>query len=153
TALAPVLAPVLAAVLAVALPAVRDVVAAAEVAEQSVPADQEIGKRFALTPDQLPRPFATRSVDNAPAVVPFTVRTPRVAEGFTVALVAKLQHPRRLLVLPNGDIIVAQQRLGVISLIRDEAPGKAAQVARLAQGFKLPYGLAWRDGEILVADQ
>ena len=30
-----------------------------------------------------------------------------------------LTHPRRLLVLPNGDVIVAEQRAGYLTLLRD----------------------------------
>jgi glucose/arabinose dehydrogenase len=58
-----------------------------------------------------------------------------------------------LLVLPNGDVIVAEQKPGYLTLLRGDADGRAAFIERHAEGFNQPYGLAWRDGEILVADQ
>ena len=61
---------------------------------------------------------------------------------------------RRLLVLPNGDVIVAEQRVGYLTLLRDQdGDGKADWVERHAEGFNGPYGLAWRDPDVLVADQ
>ena len=42
-------------------------------------------------------------------------------EGFTATPFATgLAHPRRLLVLPNGDVIVAEQRAGYLTLLRDQ---------------------------------
>jgi glucose/arabinose dehydrogenase len=127
--------------------------ASAELKEPSVSPDQEIGKRFEITEAQLPPPYATRAVSNGPLTLPFTDQRPRVPDGFSVSLFAKLQHPRRLLVLPNGDVIVAEQRPGYLTLLRADARGKAELIERFAQGFNQPYGLAWRDDQILVADQ
>lgn len=119
----------------------------------SAAADQVMGKVFRVTPSSLPRPNATPAVSNGPLTVPFKAQTPRVPGGFKVTLFAKLENPRRILVLPNGDIIVAEQKQGHLTLLRAGADGKAEFVERFAQGFNRPYGLAWRDGEILVADQ
>jgi glucose/arabinose dehydrogenase len=117
--------------------------------------DQEVGKRFKLTPDSLPEPYATRAVNNSPLTVPFSGQALRAPDGFTVtAFATKLTHPRRLLVLPNGDVILAEQKPGWLTLLRDaDGDGKAEYIERYAEGFTQPYGLAWRDGEILVADQ
>jgi glucose/arabinose dehydrogenase len=116
--------------------------------------DQEIGKTFRITADELPRPNATKAVSNRPLTLPFEGQTPRVPDGFTATLFAKLEHPRRMLVLPNGDVIVAEQKVGHLTLLRASEDGtKAEFIERHAQGFNRPYGLAWRDGNILVADQ
>src|SRR6266498_1471285 len=65
-----------------------------------------------------------------------------------------LEHPRRLLVLPNNDVIVAEQKTGHLTLLRDQdGDGKADYIERYADDFKAPYGLAYRDGFVLVADQ
>lgn len=62
--------------------------------------------------------------------------------------VINLEHPRRLLVLPNGDVIVAEQRVGHLTLLRDgDGDGKAEWIERHAENFERPYGLAWREGE------
>jgi glucose/arabinose dehydrogenase len=118
-------------------------------------ADQEIGKRFKIAPDSLPMPNATRAVNNSPLTIPFTGQTLRAPGGFTAtAFATKLTHPRHLLVLPNGDVILAEQKPGWLTLLRDaDGDGKADYVERYAEGFTQPYGLAWREGEILVADQ
>ena len=115
--------------------------------------DQELGQSHSVRPGELPAPGATKPVSNAPLTLPFDGQTPRVPEGFTATLFAKLEHPRRLLVLPNGDVIVAEQKPGYLTLLRGDADGKAEFIERHAEGFNQPYGLAWRDGEILVADQ
>src|SRR5689334_617963 len=127
----------------------RQAVATGEVVSR----DQDPGKSFRVEPDGLPAPHATRSVSNPPQPLAFAGQAPTLPEGFSASLVAKLQHPRRLLVLPNGDLVVAEQDPGHLTLIRLDADGKAELIERPAKGFKQPYGLAWRDGEILVADQ
>jgi glucose/arabinose dehydrogenase len=118
-----------------------------------IAADQEIGRSFRISPDQLPPPKATRAVSNRPLTLPFEAQVPKVPDGFQATLFAKLENPRRMLVLPNGDIIVAEQNTGHLTLLRASADGKAEFIERHAENFNKPYGLAWRDGHILVADQ
>jgi glucose/arabinose dehydrogenase len=121
--------------------------------KELVSRDQEPGKSFRVRADDLPAPRATQPVANGPLSLPFEGQTPKLPEGFAATLVAKLEHPRRLLVLPNGDVIVAEQKPGHLTFLRAGADGKAEFIERHAEGFNQPYGLAWRDGEILVADQ
>jgi glucose/arabinose dehydrogenase len=117
--------------------------------------DQELGRRFMVKAEDLPPPRTGPIVSNRPLTLASQGQTPRVPEGFTATLFASgLQHPRRLLVLPNGDVIVAEQRVGYLTLLRDEdGDGKADWIQRHAEGFNGPYGLAWRDDNVLVADQ
>jgi len=125
-----------------------------QAAPEPVAPDQEMGKRFRVTADALPAPKVKVGVSNGPLSLPFADQVPKVPPGFTATLFAKLDHPRRLLVLPNGDVIVAEQKPGHLTLLRGkEGNGQAEFVERHAEGFNQPYGLAWRDGEILVADQ
>ncbi|KAB0266200.1 PQQ-dependent sugar dehydrogenase [Microvirga brassicacearum] len=118
-------------------------------------ADQELGRRFQVKPAELPAPHASPAVSNAPLILPYQGQSPRVPDGFTATpLVIGLENPRRLLVLPNGDVIVAEQKPGYLTFLRDEdGDGRAEWVQRHAEGFNGPYGLAWRDDHILVADQ
>src|SRR5215471_3578335 len=117
--------------------------------------DQELGRRFVVKPEDLPAPRTGPIVSNRPLTLAHQDQTPRVPEGFKATLFASgLQHPRRLLVLPNGDVLVAEQRVGYLTLLRDEdGDGKADWIQRHAEGFNGPYGLAWRDDHVLVADQ
>ncbi|HEU0058424.1 MAG TPA: PQQ-dependent sugar dehydrogenase [Hyphomicrobiaceae bacterium] len=125
----------------------------AAAASDLVSRDQALGKSQTVRAEDLPAPGATRSVSNPPLIRPFRGQRPKLPEGFTATLYAKLKHPRRLLVLPNGDVVVAEQDPGILTLLRGGGDGKAEAIERYAQGFNQPYGLAWRDGEILVADQ
>ena len=117
--------------------------------------DQEIGHKFMVKAEDLPPPKTGPVVASRSLVVPFQDQKLRTPEGFTAtAFAVGLEHPRRLLVLPNGDVIVAEQSKGYLTQLRDDdGDGKADWIQRHAEGFNGPYGLAWRDGFVLVADQ
>ncbi|WOH51680.1 sorbosone dehydrogenase family protein [Bradyrhizobium sp. sBnM-33] len=117
--------------------------------------DQELGRRFTVKAEDLPPPKTGPIVSSRSLVIPHDGQTPRVPEGFTTtAFMTGLEHPRRLLVLPNGDVLLAEQKAGYLTLLRDEdGDGKADWIQRHAEGFNQPYGLAWRDDHVLVADQ
>ena len=117
--------------------------------------DQEIGRRFIIKADDLPKPKTGPIVASRSMTLPYTGQSPQVPEGFTATpFVTGLEHPRRLLVLPNGDVLVAEQRGGYVTLLRDDdGDGKADWISRHIEGLNGPYGLAWRDGKVLVADQ
>ncbi len=108
--------------------------------------------------------------------------TPTAPEGFTVtAMTTGLQIPRQILVLPNGDVLVAEGRGGHapplrpkdviagsikkrgntqvesgnrISLLRDADGDGVAEVKTVfIEDLDAPYGLAFVDGFIYVANQ
>ena len=128
--------------------------AAAQTDPASLP-DQQLGHRFSVKAEDMPPPRTGPIVSARSLVLPYEGQVPRVPEGFTATPFATgLAHPRRLLVLPNGDVLVAEQKVGYITLLRDhDGDGKADWIERHAEGFNAPYGLAWRDNEVLVADQ
>jgi len=69
-------------------------------------------------------------------------------------LPSRLANPRRLLVLPNGDVLVAEQSAGYLTLLRaTTGSGRADFIERHVEDLNRPYELAWRDGYVLVADQ
>jgi glucose/arabinose dehydrogenase len=117
--------------------------------------DQELGRRFLIKAENLPAPKSGTIAASRSLLIPYSGQTPRVMAGFRVTpFIVGLEHPRRLLVLPNNDVIVAEQRTGYLTLLRDEdGDGRADYVERFADDFKAPYGLAYRDGHVLVADQ
>ena len=117
--------------------------------------EQKVGTKITVKAEDLPPPKTGPVVASRSMIVPFADQKPRVPEGFTVtAFATGLEHPRRLLVLPNGDVILAEQSKGHLTLLRDDdGDGKADWIQRHAEGFNGPYGLAWRDGFVLVADQ
>lgn len=108
--------------------------------------------------------------------------SPTAPQGFTVtALATDLKIPRQTLVLPNGDILVAEGSGGSappmrpkdviagyiksmgktpvkggnrITLLRDaDGDGKAEVRTTFIDGLNAPYGLAFVDGSLYVANQ
>src|SRR4030095_14702961 len=76
-------------------------------------AEHEIGRRFSLDPAQLPAPKSAPIVTNRVLTLPPEGHVPQVPAGFQATLFASgLANPRRLLVLPNGDVLVADQSAG-----------------------------------------
>ncbi|UZK67056.1 PQQ-dependent sugar dehydrogenase [Sphingomonas sp. M1-B02] len=107
---------------------------------------------------------------------------PTVPEGFTIVpLATDLRIPRQMLVLPNGDLLIAEGRGGHapklrpkdviagyikalgnttvesgnrLTLVRDaDGDGRAEVRTVFIDGLDAPYGLAFVDGQIYVANQ
>jgi glucose/arabinose dehydrogenase len=133
----------------------RNQASAAQPSDPALLPDQELGRRFTVKPEDLPAPKTGPLVAARPLTLPYQGQSPRLPEGFTATpFVTGLEHPRRLLVLPNGDVLVAEQRAGHVTLLRDaDGDGKADWIQRHVEGLNGPYGLAWRDDHVLVADQ
>jgi glucose/arabinose dehydrogenase len=116
--------------------------------------EHEIGRRFHVDPADLPPPKTGAIVTDRSLVLPFNGQALQVPPGFTSAPFATgLTNPRRLLVLPNGDVLVAEQSAGYLTLLRDDGEGRAKWIDRHVEDLNRPYGLALRGDEILVADQ
>ena len=122
-------------------------------------ADQALGRSFTVTEADLPEPYAEPGVRNPALTIERGEHVPEAPEGYEVTLFAGgLTGPRQMYVLPGGDVLVAQQREGVVTFLRDvDGDGEADTVSRFAQGFEGPYGLAQieggeHDGHVLVAD-
>ena len=113
---------------------------------------------------------------------PWGEQTPTVPENFTVTAIATdLKIPRQTLVLPNGDILVAEGRGGNaaklkpkdviagyikakgntsvesgnrLTLLRDADGDGAYELQTIfAADLNAPYGLAFHDGKLYVANQ
>ncbi|MDH5823641.1 sorbosone dehydrogenase family protein [Luteimonas sp. RD2P54] len=108
-------------------------------------------------------------------------RLPTVPEGYTITAIATgLRIPRQTLVLPNGDILVAEGRGGHapslkpkdviagyikskgttqvpggdrLTLLRDPDGDGRYQQSVFAEDLDAPYGLALVDGDLYVANQ
>ena len=99
-----------------------------------------------ITVADLPKPFATKSANNGPDVVPRPANAwPVTLPGFKVELFATgLDNPRLLRTAPNGDIFLAEMRPGDIRVFRGiTSDGKPEQSALFASGLKNPYGIAF----------
>jgi len=123
-------------------------------------ADQALGTRFDVRPEDLPQPYAEPAVRNAPLTIPRGDRRPEAPDGFEAVLFADgLESARQMLVLEEGGVLVAEQYAGHVTYLEDrDGDGRADVVSRFAQGFDQPYGLARIPegradaGHVLVAD-
>src|SRR5215471_15814841 len=121
---------------------------------QNFLAQHEIGRRFHIDPGDLPPPKTGPMVTDRPLIVPYSGQVPEVPPGFAATPFATgLANPRRLLVLANGDVIVAEQGVGYVTLLRDDGTGHAVWINRHVEDLNRPYGIAWQKDHVLVADQ
>ncbi|HEX8352449.1 MAG TPA: sorbosone dehydrogenase family protein [Pyrinomonadaceae bacterium] len=104
------------------------------------------GVRRRITAADLPRPYATRSVDaGSRAVARPEGAWPKAPAGFKVEeFAAGLENPRLIRAAPNGDIFVAESRPGRVRVLRAAAgAGKAETVEVFAEGLRRPFGIAF----------
>jgi glucose/arabinose dehydrogenase len=125
-----------------------------ETLTQNFQAEHEIGRHFHFDPADLPAPKTGPIVTDRSLVVPYSGQTLQVPKGFVATPFATgLVNPRRLLVLANGDVLVAEQGPGYLTLLRDDGTGHAVWIDRHVEDLNKPYGLAWQGDHLLVTDQ
>jgi glucose/arabinose dehydrogenase len=117
----------------------------------------------------LPEPYATPSSRNPSSFTPFPAgRLPVAPPGFAVQRFADgLDSPRNLLVLANGDVLVAEAKTerkyddpqyrdagaNRVTLLRDlDHDGVADQRFALLTGLRQPYGMALIGQRLYIAD-
>ena len=124
-------------------------------------------------------PYATASVVNHPRTIGWPEgRKPKAPQGFEVIKFAGgLDYPRQALLLPNGDVLVAEARTKAkldaepdvqrgqalskttgfsanrITLLRDaNRDGVAEQRFVLMEGLNQPFGMQYANGRLYVAN-
>ena len=108
--------------------------------------NEKPGTMRKITVDDLPQPFASRSVDNGPELVARPAGAwPQALPGFKVEqYAAELQNPREIRTAPNGDLFVAESDPGRILVFRGiGADGKPQSISVFATGLVLPFGMAF----------
>jgi glucose/arabinose dehydrogenase len=110
------------------------------------------GVRRKITAADLPKPYATQSVDNGPKLVPKPADAwPKAPAGFKVEQYATgMDEPRLIRFAPNGDLFVADSEVdrrpetGKIRVFRGvDASGKPKEVGIYATGLSQPFGIAF----------
>jgi glucose/arabinose dehydrogenase len=94
-------------------------------------------------------------VDNDPVVVePPSGFQPKVPAGFKVSVFATgFTEPRWLAVAPNGDVFVADSAAGeVVALHDSQGKGIAASRDIFADHLNLPFGIAFHDNYVYIAN-
>jgi glucose/arabinose dehydrogenase len=121
----------------------------------SVSAQQEPGTRLKVDLNALAKPGDTPSKAQRSTTVPRPAgSTLNVPAGFSVNVFAEnLSHARNMQVASNGDVLLAEQGAGKVTLMRDaDGDGKAELVTTFAQGFAVPFGIAFGDDEVYIGD-
>jgi glucose/arabinose dehydrogenase len=115
---------------------------------------QTPGTEIQIAATNLAKPYATPSRANASSNVPRGNNQPTVPAGFKINIFAdNLAHARNLLVVSNGDVLLAEQRPGRIVLLRDaNNDGVAELTETFAEGFTTVYGLAVGKDALYVGD-
>jgi glucose/arabinose dehydrogenase len=104
------------------------------------------GVRRRIRPSDLPRPYASRSVDNGSRVVKRPADAwPKAPAGFRVEeFQPGLANPRLIRTAPNGDLFVAESRAGRVRVLRaKDGAGKAEVNEVFAWGLEQPFGIAF----------
>lgn len=104
------------------------------------------GVRHRINAADLPKPYATKSVDNGPQISRRpSGAMPQVPTGFRVEeFQGGLDHPRLIRTAPNGDLFIAESSAGDIRVLRAEAGAdKPSANSVFASGLELPFGIAF----------
>lgn len=103
------------------------------------------GVRRKITVADLPKPHASRSVDNGPRLVPRPAAAwPKAPPGFKVELMAEgLTNPRKIMAAPNGDLFVAESAANRIKVLRPGRDGRIEATALFAEDLRQPFGIAF----------
>src|SRR3954467_9114963 len=116
-------------------------------------AAEPIGQPIRVDPNALPPPYATRAVSNvSQRVARPRGATPQLPEGLALSLYAQgLERARELAVAPDGALMVAEERVGKVLILRgpDE---RATATETFLSGLDTPSGMAFAGGQFWFAD-
>jgi len=104
------------------------------------------GRAHRITVASLPPPFATPSSRNSSSVVPKPAgATLALPPGFQIEPFATgLAGPRKMLIAPNGDILVTEISGGRVTVLHPTSDGRHAGGTDVyLKGLKQPFGLAF----------
>jgi glucose/arabinose dehydrogenase len=104
------------------------------------------GRVHKISLQDLPAPYATKSVNNNARLSPRPEGArPHAPAGYSVSHYASgLDNPRLLRTAPNGDVFLAESRSGMIKIFRSKAGVEKAEVTEtFATGLKRPFGIAF----------
>jgi glucose/arabinose dehydrogenase/cytochrome c2 len=104
------------------------------------------GRPHRISASSLPPPFATASSRNSSSVVAKPANAAlSVPPGFHIDVFSTgLTGPRKMLVAPNGDILVTEMRGGRVTILHPSSDGtRAAGTDVYLQGLRQPFGLAF----------
>jgi glucose/arabinose dehydrogenase len=113
--------------------------AAPEASRASAPSRQMVSTTVAVPASLREGPFAQD-------------RQLQIREGFAIAVFARVAGARSMAMAPWGELLVTQPRQGRIVALRPTGDAAAPAADRgLAEGLQCPYGMAFHDGRLYVA--
>lgn len=104
------------------------------------------GVRRLIGPDDLPKPYATKSASNSAGLADMPADAkPLLPPGFSAEMIASgIDNPRVVRVAPNGDLFVADSEANQIRVYRlATGSAKPAEQAIFAGNLNQPYGIAF----------
>ncbi len=118
--------------------------------------ESEKPQTYQIKPEDLPKPFATDSVNNSSREIPQPKNAAlNVPKGFKMNVFAEgdFRNPRWLTLAPNGDVFVADSGANSIIILRDNnKDGVADERFTFADNLSQPFGMAFHDGWFYVAN-
>lgn len=108
-----------------------------------------------VRPENLPKPYHTRSAGNPPNVVKRPANAKLYAPpGFHISLWATgFGEVRNLVLAPNGDVFAACMSSLEIVVLRDtDGDGRPDKRWKFADGLNRPFGLAFRGNHLYVGN-
>jgi glucose/arabinose dehydrogenase len=108
--------------------------------------NEKPGLRRKITVADLPKPYATQGVANSPTLIAKPDDAwPKTLDGFKVERYADgMNQPREIRTAPNGDMFVAEMKLGQLLVFRGiTADGKPEKKEVFATGLNLNFGIAF----------
>jgi glucose/arabinose dehydrogenase len=116
-------------------------------------------RRIVITPESLPKPFASGSATNHPEVSPApTGAGLSLPTGFDVKVFAEgeFRNPRWIIEGPNGDLFLSDNQANSITLLRDGnkdgAIDNKTERFEFVTGLNQPFGMAIQNGYFYVAN-
>src|SRR5438105_2053814 len=98
------------------------------------------------------------SVDtSSPAITEVSAGLPldkiKLPKGFSISVFAEVNNARSMAISPNGTIFVGNRDEDKVYAIKDtDGDGKADKKWVIAKGLNMPNGVAFRDGDLYVAE-
>jgi glucose/arabinose dehydrogenase len=99
--------------------------------------------------------FLIACSSNTKETVPLAIETIRVPAGFSISLFAEnIENARSMTISDDGKtIFVGTRQSGNVYALQDlNGDGKADKTFTLAKGLRMPNGVAFKDGDLYVAE-
>src|SRR6476620_7759952 len=111
----------------------------------------------ALCFTQLTRESKNPIDNSSPAITGTSAALPldkiKLPKGFSISVFAEVDNARSMAISPGGTIFVGNRNEDKVYAIKDtDGDGKADKKWTIAKGLNMPNGVAFRNGDLYVAE-